>query len=410
MEIRKAGLTLLVGSAGAKLESILFKLILVNRLDPLTYGKFSIFLVLFNWLLLIATFNISIGLGKFVSEKKTNKTLYYISSLLGCTIISLIISSVLMLFKVGISTFMNVNDTSIIIFLAAVLPFAVIYTLTIFYFRGQYKMKTSVISDISLAVVRIILLMFLLYMSYTHAEYIAFLFSFVILDVVFFFLNNINLKDFINTTHPGIFRTFRKLFFYSFPIFVAESSRFLGLGFDRLLLGKFYTTSATGIYDLGTMFSIGYILIASSYANALLPIASKNRRDVKKLEKNLVKACKYVFALYILYTIGILLLAKPITVFINPNYLPVLDFLLPLLIGYALIGFFLLLSFFVNAIYLQKYAVISSILFMFMCFGLNFYLVPKFKYLGATITLSLSAISSIILITVLIWRELKSKS
>ena len=77
MQIKKAGLTLLAGAIGTKIGGVLFRFILINTFDPEIYGRFAIFLILFNWFLLFATFNITIGLAKFVAEKKKRRRIFY---------------------------------------------------------------------------------------------------------------------------------------------------------------------------------------------------------------------------------------------------------------------------------------------------------------------------------------------
>jgi len=407
MEIKKAGIILLLGVIASKVEGSVFKLVLMNRLDPSLYGKYSIFLILFNWLLLIATFNITIGLAKFVAENEKQRKLKYVAALIGCTTISLIVSSVLILSRLSISNFINIHDDKIILFLACILPFATIYNLTIFYFRGIYKMKTSTSLDVILSGLKILVLIFMLSMGYAYAPYVAFLVSFLILDLILLFLNI--RKSFKTVQFGKTAKIFKALFIYSLPIFLSESLNDFGMGFDRLFLAKFYTTFASGIYDVAITLCLGYILIANAYANALLPVASKDRKNSNKLKKDLLKTSWYVVIFYVIYTLTVLLLAQRIITIINPSYLPAIEFLKPLMIAYALIGFLSLFSYFVNAINLQKYALLTSVLFVLNSFMLNFYFVPQLKYLGAVNAILVSAIVSVVLLTALIWRRLKLK-
>ncbi|MFQ6010135.1 MAG: oligosaccharide flippase family protein [Candidatus Aenigmatarchaeota archaeon] len=409
--IKKAGLILLAGLIFSRLGGTLFKFIAIYHLTPLEYGKLALFLIMFNWLLLIATFNTTLGLAKFVAEKRSKKELLYGSALLGSTIISLFISGLLILFSNQISLFIGLGSIPIILFLAAVLPFAVVYNITIFYFRGLYRMKASTLSDVALSAAKVILLIFLFYVGYNYPPYFAFLIAHMLIDLVLIFkgklpkriasINMIKIKK-------GLIN-YRMLLIYSFPIFIAEITRFLGLGIDRFFLAKFFTTSATGIYDLGISLCIGYLVIANSYANALLPVASRNHRNVSRLKTSLFKSTGYVVVLYVLYTMAILFFIEPLVNLINPLYIEVTTFVLPLMVVYALIGFLSLLTHFASAIALQKYAAYASAVFLILAFTLNFYLVPELKYLGAVEALLASSLASLVLLMLMIWRGLKSR-
>jgi len=405
MEIKKAGLTLLTGAIGTKVGGTLFRFILINSLEPEIYGRFAIFLILFNWFLLFTTLNITIGLAKFVSEKRKRRKIFYKAALFGCIVISLIVSFVLILLSPYISSFLNINDASILVFLAIALPFAVFYNITIFYFRGLYRMKASAVSDISLAAIRIFALLFFFWIGYNYAPYMAFLFSFVAIDLALSFFCRIKFMTKGNT--KKITGPLKLLILYSLPIFIAEFLRFLSLGFDRLFLAKFFSTFASGIYDVGITLCLGYTLIASSYGMALLPVASKNQKNYKKLRRNLRKTSVYVLILYIIYSILLLLVARPVIEFINPKYVAVIEFLPYLMIAYILIGLLSLFSHFVNAIGLQKYAIVASLLFAVIGFSLNFYLVPQLRYLGAASSIFISAALSLVIISLLVWRKFR---
>jgi O-antigen/teichoic acid export membrane protein len=268
-------------------------------------------------------------------------------------------------------------------------------------------MKSSTALDVILSGLKILVLILMLGMGYMYAPYIAFLFSFLILDLILLLLNIKN--SFKDIQFGKVVKTFKTLFIYSLPILLSESLSDLGMGLDRLFLAKFYTTFASGIYDVTITLCLGYILISNAYANALLPIASRDRKNSNKLKKDLLKTSWYVLIFYVAYTLAVLLLAQHIITIVNPSYLPAIEFLKPLMIVYALIGFLSLFSYFVNAINLQKYALLASILFALNSFMLNFYFVPQLKYLGAVNAILISAIVSVTLLAALIWRRLKLK-
>lgn len=265
-------------------------------------------------------------------------------------------------------------------------------------------MKASATSDISLATIRIFALLFFFWVGYQYAPYMAFLFSFIAIDLALSFFVRIRFRT---KGIKKISKPLKLLILYSLPIFASESLRFLSLGFDRLFLAKFFSTFASGIYDVGVTLCLGYTLIANSYGMALLPIASKNQKNHNKLKENLRKTSVYVLILYIIYSTLLIVVARPVIEFINPKYLTLIEFLPYLIIAYIFIGLLSLFSHFVNAIGLQKYAVIASFIFIVIDFSLNFYLVPQLKYLGAASSVFISAALSLVIISLLIWRKFR---
>lgn len=392
-ELHRAGLVLLLGFVIARFGGVLFKFICMSQMTPEAYGNIAVFLVIYNWLVLLATLGITLGLMRFVSREPGKANYYFRAALVGCFGISIIVMIALLLFSPLISGILNISSPFIVYILALSLPFAAVYNLVIFYFRGQYRMTSSVLGDFSLMVVRIAVLIFLFYMAYQYAPYIAFLVSFLVLDI-FLLLKTGTGKGI------GLGKEFKILLVYSLPIFLAEFLRFFSLGLDRLFLSGFYGTAEAGLYDIAVSLCLGYLIIANSYGNALLPAAAKKGWKKGGLRKSL----KGTLILYALYTAIILLAANPLITFINPQYLPLLNFLTPMIAAYILIGFFVVLTFFVNAIGLQRYAVYSALVFAFLSLVLNFYLVPGMKYLGAIEALMVSGIVSLCLLGGLVWK------
>lgn len=384
---------LLLGFIIARFGGVIFKFICMSQMSPEAYGNIAIFLVLYNWFVLIATLGITLGLMRFVSRYPEKAGQYFRAALIGCLGISILAMLGLLLLSPVLSGILNMSSPFIIYILAVSLPFAAVYNLVIFYFRGQYRMTSSVIGDFSLMAVRIAVLVALFIMAYQYAPYIAFIISFLVVDIFLLLRTGTG-----SAGMPG--KDFRILLIYSLPIFLAEFLRFFSLGLDRLFLSGFHGTAEAGLYDIAVSLCLGYLVIANSYGNALLPAAAKKNAKPGSLRKSL----KGTGILYIIYTVVILLAAGPLIGIINPQYLPLLGFLTPLIAAYILVGLFVLLTFFVNGAGLQKYAVYSAVVFAFLSLALNFYLVPSLKYMGAIEALLVSGIVSVALLGGLVWK------
>ena len=393
----RGGLILLVGFLAVRLGGVIFKAICMNMLPVSAYGEVAVFLVLYNWFVLFATLNVTIGLAKFVSEDKKKKELFYVSSLLGSLVLSIIISGLLFLLAPWISAALNIGQP-VVYFAIISIPFAVIYNIGIFYFRGLYKMRSSVYTDFIMTVIRIAALAGFLMAGMYYAPYLAFLFSFVLIDICLLFRNRSHMKF---NSHE-ILKAFRLLLLYSIPIFISEFLRLFSMDVDRLMLSGFYSTTEAGIYDVAVLLCIGYVVIANSYSNALLPLASSNQRNIKKGKSELKKALKASSLLFIVYTLVILVAGQTVINIVNPSYLIIFSFLPMLIVAYIFIGFLTILSFFANSIGYQRHAVYGNSVFAFLSLALNFYLIPKMMYWGAISALVASSAASLVVMALLI--------
>jgi stage V sporulation protein B len=403
MEVKslyRGGFVLLIGFLLVRLGGFIFRIICMYVLPVAAYGEVALFLILFNWFVLFATFNVTIGLSKFVAEGKGKKELFYASALTGSLIIAIIASAILALLSPWISAAVNINQT-VVIWAIACIPFAVIYNIAIFYLRGMFRMKSSVIADSIMTVIRIAALIGFLFAGLYYAPYMAFLISFLLIDLYLLAKSNAfgSCKGF---SIGDMKTTFRTLLIYSTPIFLSEFLRMFSLGIDRIMLSGFYSTAEAGIYDVAVLLCIGYVLIANSYSNALLPLASMSQHDRKKRRSELYRALKASSLLFIAYTILVLIAGQPVINLVNPAYLGIFSFLPMLALSYVLIGFLIILSFFANGIGFQKHTVYAGAVFAFLSLVLNSYLVPSMMYWGAIYALLASSAASLAVMAFLI--------
>ena len=395
----RGGLILLVGFIFFKMGGFLFKIICMNVMPVSAYGEVAVFMVLFNWFVLFATFNVTIGLAKFISHDKGKKELYYTASLAGSLLITLVVCAALLVLAPWMSRVLNVGYPVILWAIASV-PFAVIYNIGIFYFRGLYRMKSSTYADIMMTAVRIAALIGFFLAGIVYAPYIAFLLSFMAID--FYLL----LKSRVRTQfkRSEVFHAFRELLIYSVPVFLSEFLRLFSTDLDRLMLSGFYSSFEAGVYDVAVSLCLGYIIIANSYSNALLPLASSSQHDGSKRRGELRRALKASTAFFILYTAIVLIAGRPVIGMINPAYMGIFSFLPALIVAYILIGFLTVLTFYANSVGYQKHAVYAGAVFAFLNLALNFYLIPRMMYWGAIYALTVSCAASLAVMALLIWK------
>jgi len=398
--IYKGGIILLLGFIFLKMGGVLFRIICMGVLPVEAYGEVALFLVIFNWLVLFGTLNVTIGLAKFVSQKGKDRDLYYKAALSGSVLLSLAVSAVLFVFSPFVASLLNMSITTIH-WAALCIPFAAVYNTGIFYFRGLYKMGKSVTTDALMMAARICMLSVLLAAGLYYAPFVAFLASFVAVDAYLLLKNRIRANfDFRKTLSA-----YRMLLVYSLPIFAGEFLRAFSVGLDRVMIAGFYSTAEAGFYDVAVALCLGYVIIANSYSNALLPSASRNQADIKKRKHELRKAAKACTFLFAAYTALLLLAGAPVINMINPAYLGVFSFIIPLAGAYIIFGFLSLLCFYSSSIGQQKNSAYAMAVFAFLSLALNFYLIPQMLYGGAVTALAVSSSVSIMLLGALAWRS-----
>ncbi|MBN2330197.1 MAG: oligosaccharide flippase family protein [Candidatus Aenigmarchaeota archaeon] len=405
MEVKslyRGGFVLLLGFLLVRLGGFVFKIICMNVLTVEAYGEVAIFLILFNWFVLFATFNVTIGLSKFVAEGKGRDELYYASALAGSLVLSMVVSALLALLSPIISAALNLGQ-AVVIWAVACVPFAVVYNIAIFYLRGRFRMKSSVLADSIMTAVRIAALVGLLYAGFHHAPYMAFMLSFVLIDV--YLLARGGERQSRRGFGIGEMRSaFMALLAYSAPVFLGEFLRTFSLGIDRIMLSGFFTTAEAGIYDVAVLLCIGYVLIANSYSNALLPLASGSQGDRKRRRSELGRALKASSLLFVGYSALLLIAGQPVISMVNPAYMEIFGFLPVLALSYVLIGFLIILTFYANGIGFQRHTVYAGAVFAFLSLVLNSYLVPSLMYWGAIYALLASSAASLAVMAFLIFK------
>ncbi len=393
----RGGYILLLGFLFMKLGGFFFRMITMRILPVSAYGEVALFLVLHNWFVLFATLSVTIGLAKFVSHDSSKKELYYVSSLAGSLLIAVFVSAALLLMTPWLSETLNLSQT-VIHWAILSIPFAVVYNIGIFYFRGLYRMKSSVAADAIMTLIRIAALVGLLTAGLYYAPYLAFLLSFMVIDVYLLLKNRSGTRFGFGEISPA----FRILLLYSIPIFISEFLRVFSTGVDRLMLSGFYSTVEAGIYDVAVAFCLGYVIIASSYSNALLPLSSSSQGDTRKRRSELFRALKASSAFFVLYTLIVMFAGQTVINLVNPLYMGIFGFLPLLTVAYMMIGFFTILSFYANSLGYQRHVVYAGAVFAFLSLVLNFYLIPKMMYMGAVSALLISSTASLAVMTMFI--------
>lgn len=402
--IKRGGMILFAGAIATKLGGIVFRFVSMSQLPPDLYGEVALFLVLFNWLLLLSTFNVTLGLSKKISEKG-DRGKYYDASLIGCGLLSLLVGGMAVLLSPLISGFLGITEPLMVVILGLIMPLAVFFHMKMYHYRGKQVMRKSVYMDTSFVLFKIFFLVLLFHYGFNLAPYLSFLLGYLIVDSYLLLQGKFG----IDISRTEFYEYFRKILFYSFPIFIAESLRFFGLGLDRIFLARVFDTAASGIFDVGISLCMGYIVIATSFGNALLPSASEKEGDTKVLRRGLGKAVSYVLLLYVVYSAFLFLFGEPLVNFINPEYLGVFEFIGPLMFAYSLVGLFTLLIFFLSGIGMQKYAAYGSIAFVVVAAALNYLLVPVFKYTGAVYAIGGAAVAALVTMVYPVWISLREE-
>ncbi|MGC8981590.1 MAG: flippase [Minisyncoccia bacterium] len=193
----------------------------------------------------------------------------------------------------------------------------------------------------------------------------------------FRFLFNLKLyKDFFNS---------------SWPIALANALYLLLLFIDSIILGWFFPSYYVGLYTSSVKVNEFLVVIPSGISLAILPMISKNLNNKDRIKKILELGFKLTFIIILPIIFAVFVLANNMISFIfGPKYILgsyALKILIPSLLP---ITIFMIFSQFLIAIDRRKELIIYDFLAFFINFVVNLFIIPKFDYIGAAYTTSLS--------------------
>ena len=195
----------------------------------------------------------------------------------------------------------------------------------------------------------------------------------------------------------------REMAKYGFPLVVGNLSAWILSVSDRYVIEGFRGAQEVGIYSaIYAISEASILLIATLFLLAYGPISMHiwEKEGVERSQEFLTKLTRYYLIVCLPLTVGMAVLAKPaIEILLAPEYREGYRIVALVASGGFLLG--LQQRFQSGLIFYKKtsYIMVSIIVAGLLNVGLNFWLVPKYGYMGAAVTTLISYIFLLIVIT-----------
>jgi O-antigen/teichoic acid export membrane protein len=376
-----------------------------RSLGKADYGVFS-FSIAFVLLFDILT---NMGLRPLAIRelaKQINNSTFYIDRILFIRLILSLGTVIIIVISVNILNYPQ-KSTFIVYIVVIGFFFRAIYSVINDIFQGFEKMEFVAITEFIMRILIAILSVFFLYMGYGLIT-IAIIYSvgqFVGFLVAILFLN----RYFMIPKPELDLRFSLKQIKHGLPFALSGLLITLYLKIDISMLSKMAGNSAVGLYSAAVNLTRNLGIMSGPIASAAYPAFAKSY-IIDQVETNNIFRKYFVYLLMISLpmAIGINLIAKRIILFIyGANYF---DSILILKIIVLSVPFFSLVMFqryFLQAIDMQKLAMIITGAALFLNISLNVLLIPIYQGVGAAISTVVAALLEFICFSYIISKKIE---
>lgn len=319
------------------LFSFIFWLFLAKTVSVESYGIVSVSINLISIVSIFTIFGVSTCLSKlipeFLTKKKINMVNSYIwSSFKLVSFITLVVSSILLLFSQPISKLLKLPHDAFLLVIVSII------SITMYGFfnsvnYGFQKMKKYFISDAIGHLFKLIITVLLVLLGLKYlGPLIGIFICYVVISIILFDSSYIKNKNPIS---------YKKLLYYSFPALIISVSNAIMAYGHYIILVILKNMNITGIFALAFTVSNIIIIFPSVFTFALFPIMSS--LSVKKRVENIkgyLLGLILRYSLFIIVPLSLCLIlfsTHVVLLFSRPDYISAANYF-PLLIPASVIS------------------------------------------------------------------------
>ncbi|MEK6936790.1 MAG: flippase [Nanoarchaeota archaeon] len=400
-KIVKGAFLVLFSMVFGKLFSYLYVVLVAIKLGSHDYGLLSLGLAVLSFSSALALMGLDEGILRFIPfyNGKNNQALVKNTLLISLKTVlnsSLFIAVLLIVFSDFISSriFDEYELTKVILFIAIALPFSTLLQLILVSFRAFQKPEYEVLfKELTEKSLRLIITFILITLGF---KLYGALLGFVLSIIIVFFLS-------LFAFNKKIFSIFsreikekenkKELLNYSLPLMLKNFMWFIIAWTDLLMIGYFKTTSDVGIYNVALPTSTLIIVPIYGIMYLFMPIISElyGKNNLDQISDIYKKVSKYSLLLNIPIFLIIFLLSKDLVLtFFRSEYISAALPLTILSIGYLVFSLSDISMNLLSVIKKTKTIFIIIAIFALSNIILNYFLIPKYSIVGASIATSLS--------------------
>ncbi|MBR9705290.1 flippase [Candidatus Pacearchaeota archaeon] len=406
--IAKSSFILLIGLFLSKVIAYSYRIIIARSdfgLGPesgmITYGLFSLAVVITSLFLAIASLGLPSGVLRYVSYYRGKKDIKKISYVIKLSMIVSIATGILfgiLLFL--LSDFISISifhDEGLIPFLkwfSITIPISLFTAIFIFVIQAYEKMNWySFIRNILDNFVKLIAIFILIFFGF---KINAIIFSYILGAISMLLVSLYVCKYKI----PGIFKNYlikpkektkinKDLFGYSWPLIFSGLLMFLFTSTDSILIGYIKDAASVGLYNAATPLAALLLIAPALFIQLFFPLitkeyARKNNQSIKDMSK---QVGKWIFLINLpVLIILILFPGAIINLFFGPNYLSAAASLRFLAIGSFFYSIFMVSENLISMTGKSKILMYNILIVSIINLVLDFILVSKIGINGAAIS------------------------
>jgi len=365
-------------------------------LEPENYGLIPLTMTIVTVFGIFSDFGVNASSSKYISEYRA-KDIGLIKSIIKDgfilkLIFSFTVSIICFFFSKIIAEFMHMMRLQLLLQISSVMIFFISF-LGFFnaIFQGFQRLKFTTLTSFSQNVIKLIISLGFVYLGYgIIGAIIGYTISFIItalLTLIIIFLKFYNTLP-VSNSNKSIRKEILK---YSIPLVIVSASNFIYMSSDFLMLGYFTTSSEVGFYNIARKIIELILLPCMALQISLTPMIANlyAKGDIESNEsagRLFIYSIKYSLLLMIPATFGLIILAKPLILFLFGEEYIATATLLSLLSLYLLPRSILGGSPYMiaagKASTVSKLTTITAILNII----LNLFLIPKYHAIGAVIS------------------------
>lgn len=377
--------------------------IVAARVGVEEYGMLSIVLALMGFLIPISALGLGAAIERYVSFYIGKNDIVgvrstIVNSLKVSVFISIFVTILLFFFSdfLAVNIFKNPELGVLLKLFSLFLPLLVLDQLMMPLFRIYNRLDYfTFVKYILEASLKFSLALLLIYLGYgIFGVAFAHLASISISAILLFYFSRKHCFDFFKK-EIKIKNNINELLKYSLPLVIGGFAGFILSATDTLMIGYFKDSVQVGIYNAAYPTATFLMILSSALLAVFLPIITKNlaRNNLKEIRIVYYFVTKWIFVLNFFICLVVFYYSDNIIFFLfGSEYLP----------G-GLVLKILAISMFVNSLFaasgsiLQMYKKTKIIMYILLFSAvlnvfLNYYLIPQYSILGATISTFLSTI------------------
>jgi O-antigen/teichoic acid export membrane protein len=363
---------------------------------PADYGVMNIIFTASSLLTTLLSWGLTGSLFRYYHEYDEKGKTDFVSTIqLFRLFTSLVICAVLSIFSIQLSTILlgDSHYYSLLLLSLATVIFSVLWEIPIDILRLRFKaLRYNFLQVGSLLLQTSLSIIFVIFLKYgLKGIFLSYMISSVATCILALWMARELIRFRLN------FSILRKSFVFGIWLLPEQFSSWLTKSSDRIFLSRYASLSDVGIYSISNQLASILWFITSAFRMAWIPVAYKELSDDES-PNFFIKVSRYYTILLSFIVFGCSLFSSDVIYILTPEayhraylYVPILTY------GFLFSGLDSMFGENLNFANKTRYRSAASLIGAFVNFGLNFYFIPRYNILGASITTLLAYLVSLLL-------------